>query len=149
MIRKLLLAVIMLGVATTAVAERTVYKWVDSRGQLHYTDRPPSLNEGKVLSVYQESTGLEESGQPAASPPPPPPPEPGAAGDNAVQNAVQADVAKVRAAQCKEASDRYKRYVEARWLTRQAADGKVVRLSDKEATEARVQAKKDMDEACK
>jgi hypothetical protein len=156
MIRKLLLAVLMLGVVTTAVADKTVYKWVDPRGQVHYTDRPPNPTEGKVLSIYQERAGIDEDGEeagnapaPNGAVPQPTPPEPGDASDRAAQDAVQADVSKVRAERCKEATTRYKKYIESHRLYKQEADGKRVYLSDQEITAARVQAKKDMDEFCR
>ena len=51
-IPKVVLAFLMAGVAAMAAAE-TVYKWVDSSGQVHYTDLPPRQGDAKVIGVYQ------------------------------------------------------------------------------------------------
>jgi hypothetical protein len=50
------LGVVMAGVAAFATAD-TVYKWVDSAGQIHYTDLPPRQGDAKILGVYQEESG--------------------------------------------------------------------------------------------
>ena len=62
--------------------------------------------------------------------------------------AAEADAAKAKVVQCKEAQDRYQRYIESRRLFRETADGKRQYLTDKELTEARARAKQAVDEYC-
>ena len=56
---KVVLAFLMAGIAAVAAAE-TVYKWVDSSGQVHYTDLPPRQGDAKILGVYQQEAGVVE-----------------------------------------------------------------------------------------
>jgi len=55
-ISKVVWALLMAGAAAFATAD-TVYKWVDSAGQIHYTDLPPRQGDAKILGVYQEESG--------------------------------------------------------------------------------------------
>jgi hypothetical protein len=151
MLRKAIVVLMLAGFATVAAAD-IVYKWVDTRGQIHYSDLPPNEAGAKLLGTYQRdllpeamdkaddtaSAGTQPDGSPAAD-------EPSAA----EAAAVQRDVAQARAEQCKQAQAQYKTYVESRRLYRQTADGKREYLTDAELTAARLQAKQDMDELCK
>jgi len=159
-ISKVVWALLMAGAAAFATAD-TVYKWVDSAGQIHYTDLPPRQGDAKILGVYQEESGdvegdasdngnySEEGGdngdasqpQTAARTPEPPPSE------EAMKSAEQ-DAAKAKVEQCKAAQDRYQRYLDARRLFRETPDGKREYLTDKELTEARARAKQAVDDYC-
>jgi hypothetical protein len=159
MFQKLVLTLLMAGLTVAASAE-TVYKWVDARGQIYYTDLPPRQPDAKILGIFHEEIGVvdEESeegaegeeGEDVESPSTPPddmdPGAPPVTSD--VAAAVEADVANARLRQCKEAQDRYKTYVESRRLFRQMPDGKRQYLTDKELDEARVRAKQAVDEYC-
>ncbi len=154
MIQKLLVVLLFAGLSTAAAAE-TVYKWMDARGQVHYTDLPPRAADARILGVYQGRESLSEGDDaggeggatpPAATTPPPtmdPPPSPETVA------AVQADVAAVQSEQCKAAQERYKLYIESRRLFRQTPDGQREYLSDRELAEARIRAKQEADEACR
>ncbi len=160
-IPRVVLAFLMAGVAAMAAAE-TVYKWVDGSGQVHYTDLPPRQGDAKILGVYQQEAGMveeDESGsgdyteegddantQPATQPGAPRTPEPPVS-EQAMASA-EADAAKAKVLQCKEAQDRYQRYIESRRLFRETADGKRQYLTDQELTEARARAKQAVDEYC-
>jgi hypothetical protein len=151
MLRKAIVVLMLAGFATVAAAE-IVYKWVDTRGQIHYSDLPPNEAGAKLLGTYQrdllpESMDQADDTTSAGTQPDSSPPgeEPSAA----TAAAVQRDVAQVRAEQCKKAQAQYKTYVESRRLYRQTADGKREYLTDAELTAARLQAKQDMDELCK
>jgi hypothetical protein len=153
-------AFLMAGIAAVAGAE-TVYKWVDSGGQVHYTDLPPRQGDAKILGIYQQEAGtVEEEGadngnyaeegdddasnaQPStdAKTPEPPP------SDEAVKAAAN-DAAKAQVEQCKAAQDRYQRYIDSRRLFRETPDGKREYLTDKELTEARARAKQAVDDYC-
>lgn len=152
-------ALMMSGVAAMATAD-TVYKWVDSGGQVHFTDLPPRQGDAKILGVYQQEAGtVEDEGgdngnyseegddasnaQPAtqAKTPEPPPSE------DAMKSAEN-DAAKAKVEQCKAAQDRYQRYLDSRRLFRETPDGKREYLTDKELTEARARAKQAVDDYC-
>ncbi len=155
MLQKFLVALLIAGLTVVAAAD-TVYKWSDSRGQIHYTDLPPTQADAKILGVFhqdssvmdEESSGNEgDSGdEPTTQPSRNEPAEP--AIDRAAMAAVQADVSNAKGKQCKEAQERYQRYVESRRLFRETSDGKREYLTDQQLTEARVRAKQSVDEYC-
>ena len=62
--------------------------------------------------------------------------------------AAETDAAKAKVVQCKEAQDRYQRYLDSRRLFRETPDGKRVYLTDQELTEARARAKQAVDDYC-
>jgi catalase len=152
MLRSTLITLMLVGLASVAAAD-TVYKWVDRGGQVHYTDLPPDQPDAKLLGVFERDmvmSGDEEAGPgdtgadtydsgPAL--------EEAASADAAT--AVQRDLDAVRSGQCKQAQERYKTYIESRRLFRETPDGKREYLTDAELSEARIQAKKDMDELCR
>jgi hypothetical protein len=161
MLQKLLIALVMAGLSAVAGAE-TIYKWMDSSGQIHYTDLPPKQADAKLLGVYDhqvgdvddEANGYEngddygngEQGDDTSSPPAPatfpePPPS------NEAVAAAAADAERVRVERCKLAQDRYKQYIEARRLFRET-DGQRVYLTDQELSDARAKAKQTVDEYC-
>ena len=161
MLQKILVTLLMAGLTVVAAAD-TVYKWSDGRGQIHFTDLPPTQADAKILSVsHRDSDALDEvsegdegdsgngddgsngptvlpSGNDSSEPPV----------DSEAMAAVQKDVSNAKAKQCKEAQERYQRYVESRRLFRETKDGKREYLTDKELTEARVHAKQSVDESC-
>lgn len=153
MMQKLLLGLLLAGVTVVAAAE-TVYKWVDSRGQIYYTDLPPSQADARVLGVFHQTVGVVEEeaedgdeaggeGDAAAAAEPATLPAP-----SDTVASVRADVEKARSTQCKEAQERYQRYIESRRLFRQTPDGQRQYLSDQELTEARIKAKQAVDDYC-
>jgi hypothetical protein len=159
-ILRLVFAVLMAGACVVAAAE-TVYKWVDGAGQVHYTDLPPRQADARILGVYQEEAGVvEETGegddyseggdesnmQAAAGSGTPRTPEPPVSEE--AMAAAEADALKAKVEQCKEAQDRYQRYIESRRLFRETPDGKRVYLTDQELTEARARAKQAVDDYC-
>ncbi len=159
-IQKVILAFLLAGVAAVATPE-TVYKWVDSSGQVHYTDLPPQQSGARILSVNQQESDLPDDGgsdngdfseegdsdtlrspQPGETTTPEPP-----VSDQAMA-AAEADAAKAKVLQCKTAQDRYERYVNSRRLFRETADGKREYLTDKELTEARARAQEAVSDYC-
>ena len=163
MIQRILMTLVMAGLAAVAGAE-TVYKWVDSSGQVHYTDLPPRQSDAKILDVFEQAVGdldddsqagsedgfdegAGETGDEGSSD------EAGTASprptdlSDAMLAAARTDAERAKAEQCKLAQDRYKKYIEARRLFREQ-DGKRVYLSDKQLDEARAQAKLAVDDYC-
>src|ERR1700761_52812 len=99
-------ALITAGLVSTAHAD--VYRWIDNKGEPHYSDRwvPGSelIKSSRPHPVSDSSTGGQDQGKPA---------------NNSAQNAtekleqkanadaVKQDVAKTREAQCKAAKQHY------------------------------------------
>jgi hypothetical protein len=153
MLSKMLVTLMLAGVATVAAAE-TVYKWVDTRGQVHYTDLPPREPGARILATYEGSIPVgeeeEDTGESGPDPLPPGFKESDAPdGDTrAAAAAVQRDLSAIRAEQCQKAQERYRQYIESRRLYRTLPDGQREYLSDAELSAARVEAKKEVDEYC-
>ncbi len=160
MLNKILLALLMAGLTAGATAD-AVYKWVDGTGQIHYTDLPPKQNDAKILSVshgpgnFGEDEGSDgddsgddsddQDGGATTLPSTTATPEPSVPEE--AMAAAQNDAARAKLEQCKQAQDRYQRYIDSRRLFREE-DGKRVYLSDQELTEARGRAKQAVDDYC-
>lgn len=153
------MTVLMAGLAAGAAAE-TVYKWVDGRGQIHYTDLPPQQADAKILGIVhqagvvdEEESGDdyddydEEGGDGATTAPSGMATTPEPPVSRAAMQAAANDAEKAKVEQCKAAQDRYQRYVESRRLFREE-NGKRVYLSDQELAEARARAKQAVDDYC-
>ncbi|MBA3564971.1 MAG: DUF4124 domain-containing protein [Gammaproteobacteria bacterium] len=134
--------------ATVAVAD--VYRWVDSEGQVHYSDTP--VRDAERLEIESQPTDpariLAEREQAAAL---------GAARElreeqDATQAAdeagIAADIADQRAANCEKARQRLESYDAAHRLYRPQEDGGREYLSDEELDTARADARLDVDEWC-
>ena len=152
MLRRTIVTLMLAGLATMAAAE-TVYKWVDSSGQVHYSDLPPTESGARIVGVYEREqiiSGQDGSGEqgdangtydagPALE----------EEGSNSAAAAVQRDLDQARSEQCKQAQERYKTYIESRRLYRETADGKREYLTDAELSAARIEARKAVDEFCR
>jgi hypothetical protein len=153
MLRRAIVTLMLAGLATVAAAD-VVYKWVDTTGQVHYSDLPPEEAGARLLGVF-DRTLLPQAAEPQDDADDAGGAEGGsAAADDADPTAsaaasVQRDVAQIRSRQCQQAQEQYKTYVESRRLYRQTADGKREYLTDDELTAARIQAKQDVDDLCK
>jgi hypothetical protein len=132
-------AFIVLG--TLSVARADVYRWVDDKGEPHYSDQwvPGST----VIKTDKAHPGSTMSAPKTPS-------------DHAAQQvedqknarAVQQDVAKSHDAQCKSAQDRYMKAIESRRVYKEGADGARVYLSDADIDAYRESARKDVQAAC-
>ncbi len=125
----------------------TIYEWT-LNGQKYASDRPPPPG-AKLIRVQQDR------GQPAARPTPPPATA-GAngaalqpAGDAAAARQVQQDLAKVQTDRCTETRERYNTYLQAQRLFKPGPNNERQYLTDAELAAARVNAKREMDTACK
>ncbi len=151
MLKQTIFALMLATVATVATAE-TVYKWVDARGQIHYSDLPPREPGARILSTHQRGgfAADEDADEPAADTLPAGFSEADAPDGEtrAAAVAVQRDLESKRAEQCKQARDRYTQYIESRRLYRTTADGQRQYLTDAELAAARVEAKQAVDESC-
>ncbi|MCZ8130131.1 MAG: DUF4124 domain-containing protein [Steroidobacteraceae bacterium] len=151
------LAVLAGTLAYVPAADATVYKWRDTRGMVHYTDRPPPP-DGTLISIETTYFG-RRTGDAARAPAPrapatpaaPSAPEPDRLSPNAqaqLRNQVQNDLANVRTEQCKEAQERYDNYIRSRRLFREGPNKERIYLTDGELEAARLNAKREVDEAC-
>ena len=134
--------------APAAVAG-TIYEWT-LNGQKFASDRPPPPG-AKLIRVQQD-----RASQPAAQPTPKPATTAAngaaaasAADDAATARQVQKDLNKTQADLCNEARERYHSYLTAQRLFKPGPDKERQYLSDAELATVRVNAKRDMDTACK
>jgi len=151
MLRRTIITIMLAGFATVAAAE-TVYKWVDTSGQMHYTDRPPTESGARLIGVFEREqilAGDDDSGAADAATYDAGPALRESQGNQQAAAAVRRDVEQTRSEQCKQAQARYKTYIESRRLYRETADGKREYLTDAELAAARVEARKEVDELCK
>jgi hypothetical protein len=133
-----------------SVAHADVYRWVDEKGEAHYTDRWVPGSE------LIKSNKMRPGGPPASS-------ESSQAKATAATNrgvsakleqqqaadAVKQDVAKIKEAQCKEAKERYQKAITARRLYKAGKDDSDrVYMSDQEVDAYRLQARNDATAAC-
>lgn len=135
----------------SAAASAAVYKWVDAQGGVHYSDLPPS-DKVQVVQIISNPTSRERIAARAES-------EErrreGASRDEsrekaeqATQQAVNADVAKSRAKQCEEAKERYRIAIDSHKLYKLGKNGEREYLSDVELSQARLDARSNLDESC-
>jgi len=151
--RALLALAVSLTVGGAALADDSVvYKWTDADKRVHYSDTPPEGDVGAVtVETVYEHTHASNQRPAAAAPTPKPasPPSTSGANQSNAQKQVAADVSKVANEQCKQAQDVYNSYIRARHIYKEGDDKSRTYLSDAEMEEARVNAKRDVDEACK
>jgi hypothetical protein len=131
------------------VVQADVYRWIDSAGEVHYSDRwVPGSTLVKVdrSKVRADDASAPNSGQNRLA----------VTTDrvdsqlaqNAETRAVKNDVATARTEQCKSAKERYEKAIQARRIFRTGKEGEREYLSDIEADEWRLQARTEMQQAC-
>ena len=132
----------------SGVAHADVYRWVDEKGEPHYSDRWVPGSELIKSDKPHPQTPTPSSSTPtsAATQHPAAP----SAADRANAEAVKQDVAKVTASQCKQAKDRYQQAIDARRIYKppQPGDTDRVYMSDAETDAYRAQARSDVMVAC-
>lgn len=142
----LTLAAASLAAGTAAVAD--VYKYKDEKGNIQYTDKPPSL-PAERLNVQSQRTDVvaaQERSAAAVKANTSPPPTPG--NSPAEQKAASATTAKDKADRCIKARERYDQYMTSQRLYEEGKDGERRYLSDAELDAARSSAKASMDVLC-
>ena len=135
-----------------SVAQADVYRWVDDKGQPHYSDRwvpgselissskPHAASAGSSSNAYDANKSIAAANQSTD--------EKAAAQKNA--EAARADAAKLREQQCKEAKDRYQKAIDARRIYKEAKPGETDRsfMSDSETDAYRAQARAAVTDSC-
>jgi len=133
--------------AALGVARADVYRWIDEKGEAHYSDqwvpgstviKTDKMRPGSAAAARAEDKALSTdvkniNGQLAAQ-------------DNA--RAMQQDKAAKQKEQCKEAQDRYMKAIEARRIYKPGKDGERDFLSDPEADAYRASMRKDVADLC-
>lgn len=152
---RIALGAVLLALSATAVhANSDVWAWQDTQGKWHYSDVPvqgaklikKGSRDGSGAAAPAAATAAAKGGAGSAT----------AAGDaasarlaaEAAARGVQADLDKSRAEQCKQASERYDKMIAARRLYKESTPGQRAYLSDAELAQARVDARRERDEAC-
>ena len=148
MLRRLSVSALIIAGAFT-LARADVYRWVDDRGQSHYSDqwmpgseviktsktRPPGT-ESAARSADQR--GLTASNNRIAA----------QLGDQDNSRAVQQDVASRHAALCKTSKESYMRAVTSRRVYKEGANGERSYMSDADADAYREQLRKQGQDYC-
>jgi Domain of unknown function (DUF4124) len=131
----------------SGVAHADVYRWVDDKGEAHYSDRWVPGSE--LIKSDKPHPQMPNSASSTPTPVAQHPVVPTAA-DRANDEAVKQDVAKVKASQCKQAKDRYQQAIDARRIAKpsQPGDTDKVFMSDAETDAYRAQARSDVTLAC-
>ena len=142
----------LIGAGLCGVAHADVYRWVDDKGEPHYTDRwvpgsqliksdkphpvNPDASRPAPAPQYATPAGLQKAAAQQA--------------DRANAEAVKQDVAKTKDVQCKQAKDRYQKAIESRriYKTPKEGDADRVYMSDEETDQYRAQARSDVTLAC-
>jgi hypothetical protein len=136
-----ILAITLFVLAGSSAAHADVYRWVDSKGTVQYSDR---WVPGSVLVKSDKS---RPSGEPPSETPAAPAgnaPAPVSRADEILaqerdQRTVSADVAKVREEQCKKARAAYDSSVQRPRMYTESKDGQRTFLSDEEINARRVE----------
>jgi len=150
MIRLVWIAVLLS--VSAAASSADVWRWIDRDGGVHYSDVPVE-GATRVEGVVSRSTNpetlarrtdaeREQRSQVATR-------DTQQRAEQDTVNAVQQDVSRSREEQCKKAQEQYKTAVESQRLYRVGKDGEREYLTDVELTEARVNARKAVNELCK
>ena len=135
--------------ATLSVARADVYRWVDEKGEPHYSDQwvpgstviktskatRPGLDSTARASDQKNLTALNNRAADQVA-------------DQANSKAVQQDVNQTRQAQCKAAQERYTKAIESRRVYKEGKDGTREYMSDADADAYREVARKDVLDRC-
>lgn len=144
MFKSLLLLTVSAATMAAGTACADVYKYTDEKGNIQYTDKPPSL-PAERLSVHSQRTDVQAR-EPAAPKPAPPPP-PSREQVTAQKEAAQLN-AKDKVERCAKARERYDRYMNSQKLYEQSEGGERRYLTSDELDAARASAKASMDVMC-
>jgi hypothetical protein len=135
-----------------SVAHADVYRWVDEKGEPHYSDRwvpgselikssrPHPVTPDSSTGAQDQSKAANNANQSAAD----------KLAQKANADAVKQDVAKTREAQCKTAKEQYQKAIDARRLYKSSKPGDTDRqfMSDAETDQYRATMRTNVITAC-
>ena len=136
--------------AWSGLAGAVVYKWVDPQGKVQYGDRPPDGVHAVVVELLGTHAAHGATARSSESAPPSKTTNRDQSNqdDANARKAVDNDVAQTREKQCADAQERYKKLIEGRRLYKTSADGERQYLTSEEIDAERLNAKRDIDDAC-
>ncbi|HJS21529.1 MAG TPA: DUF4124 domain-containing protein [Steroidobacteraceae bacterium] len=137
--------------AASLGASADVYKWVDPQGRVHYSDRPDAEGAERVAVLSRRANPeavAERTDSEAAQRAQVDAQASEQRREQTTNQAVQKDVAKTRETQCKDAKEQYRVAIESQKLYRVGKDGERQYLTSAEIDEARMNARRAMDEIC-
>lgn len=145
--RRISLALAGLATVIVITAHADVYKSVDAQGQVRYSDQ---WSPGAELIKGDRTRTIPPAETPAPAPATTDRSLSPDASKSAAAKAVQADVAAVRAEQCKQLKEQYDKVIHARRIYQPSADSSAPKqfMSDAEADAERVKTREAMDAAC-
>lgn len=146
MFRSLLLLTLTTATLAAGTAAADVYKYKDEKGNIQYTDKPPSL-PAERLNVQSQRTDVV-----AAQTRPQPEQRPSGSQQSRNQAAEQKEAAEMtakdKAERCAKARERYDKYMNSQKLYEQDDKGERRYLNSDELDAARAAAKASMDVMC-
>jgi hypothetical protein len=142
MFRSLAIAGALLGLTST-LAQADVWRWKDPNGTVHYSDSwVPGSTLVKTASSSSDSSDASSPPQPSSITPS------DAAQAQRDQRTVEADVAKVKAEQCKRATENYEKAIQSRRIFKEEKNGEREYLSDADADAYRQKLLNERRQAC-
>lgn len=134
----------------SSVASAAVYKWVDAQGKTQYGDRPPDGVKAELVAILGNRTPSTASARPSAAPrvSSTSGSDAAAPGKADARKTIEQDVASVKAKQCADAQERYRKLIEGRRIYKTGKEGEREYLSSEEIDAARLSAKSDVDTIC-
>lgn len=146
MFRSLLLLTLTTATLAAGTAAADVYKYKDEKGNIQYTDKPPSL-PAERLNVQSQRTDVV-----AAQSRPQPEQRPSSSQQARNQAADKREAAELtakdKAERCVKARERYDKYMNSQKLYEQDAKGERHYLTSEELDATRAAAKASMDVMC-
>ena len=130
---RLLFLTLITALATSAVAQSAIYKWVDKDGQVHYSSVPPSATLAPTSIVNSATEAAPAAGS-----------APSAATGTAALTTITPD----DSAACKTARETLAKYLGASYLYTLGKDGKQQKLDPTQQAAAVAQAKNAVSQAC-
>lgn len=134
--------------AFSGLASATVYKWTDAQGKIQYGDRPPDGVKAELVTLLGNRNPSQVSARPDTARAPRSSSESAPAAAPETRKTVDQDVAAVKAKQCADAQERYRKLIEGRRIYKEGKDGERQYMSSEEIDTARVNAKNDVDSIC-
>jgi hypothetical protein len=146
-VRALLFFLLLIGLNASAA---TVYRSVDDKGTVRYTDRPDGENVERVFIRTQRGNTPAAASRPSvaaqnAASNPQSEAEPGLEGE---QGPSEEEIQAQREGNCKIAKERLELYVTSRRLYKEMPDGERDYLDDDQLTQAREKAAEDVQKWC-
>ena len=151
MFKSLLLLTLTTATLTAGTAAADVYKYMDEKGNVQYTDKPPQLPAERLnvksqrtdVVAVQERQQAEQNKAAAASQQ-----QQQARTQSADQKEAGEFSAKDKAERCAKSRERYDKYMNSQKLYEQGANGERRYLTAEELDAARASAKASMDVLC-